>query len=100
MVKMLQSMWFSDAGGVVCPSPCTFLVVTATRVEAIEGRAWDAGKNHLMNRSIAHNNELASANATVPGWRSLSVLDHYKSERSDGRCKYMRTLALNGGRNM
>ena len=58
-------MWFSDAGGVVCPSPCTFLVVTATRVEAIEGRAWDAGKNHLMNRNIAHNNELASANASA-----------------------------------
>lgn len=78
-------MWFSNAGGVVClSSPCTFLVVTTTRVEAIEGRAWDAGKNHLMNRNVAHNNELASPNATVPGWRSLSVLDQYKRKRSDG----------------
>ena len=40
----------------------------------LEGRAWDAGKRHMMDRNIAHNNELASPSATVPGCRSLSVL--------------------------
>ena len=40
----------------------------------VEGGAWDARKRHMMDRNIAHNKELASPNATVPGWRSLSVL--------------------------